>query len=56
MSTDFGVTLGRLEKPYGVCLNADANGRKDAAAATLLNSQVGLTIVQGLLVCGVKKA
>ena len=53
---DYGVTLGRLEKHYRVCLSADANGRKDAAAATLLHSQVRLTAVQGLLACGVKNA
>ena len=50
------MTLGRLEKHYRVCLSADASGRKDAAAATLLHSQVRPTAVQGLLVCGVKNA
>ena len=53
---DYGVTLGRLEKHYRVCLSADASGRKDAAAATLLHSQVRPTAVQGLLACGVKNA
>ena len=48
------MTLGRLEKHYGVCLSADANGRKDAATATLLQSHVNPTAVQGLLACGVK--
>ena len=50
------MTLGRLEKHYRVCLSADASGRKDAAAATLLHSQVRPTAVQGLLACGVKNA
>ena len=53
---EYGVTLGRLEKHYRVCLSADASGRKDAAAATLLHSQVRPTAVQGLLACGVKNA
>ena len=53
---DYGVTLGRMEKHYRVCLSADASGRKDAAAATLLRSQVRPTPVQGLLACGVKNA
>ena len=52
----YGVTLGRLEKHYRVCLSSDASGRKDAAAATLLHSQVRPTTVQGLLACGVKNA
>ena len=39
-----------------MCLSADSSGRKDAAAATLLHSQVRLTAVQGLLACGVKNA
>ena len=34
------MTLGRLEKHYRVSLSADGSGRKDAAAATLLHSQV----------------
>ena len=50
------MTLGRLEKHYGVCLSADANGQKDAAGATVLHSQVRPTAVQGLLACGVKNA
>ena len=53
---DYGVTLGRLEEHYRVCLSADASGRKDAAAATLLHSQVRPTAVQGLLACGVKNS
>ena len=53
---NYGVTLGRLEKHYRVCLRADASGRKDASAATLLLSQVRPTAVQGLLACGVKNA
>ena len=51
-----GVTLGRLDKHYRVCLSADTNGRKDAAAATLLPSRVRPTAVQGLLACGLKNA
>ena len=50
------MTLGRLEKHYQVCLSADASGRKDAAAATLLHTQVRTTAMQGLLPCGVKNA
>ena len=50
------MTLGRIEKHYRVCLSADASGRKDAAAAILLHSQVRPTAVQGLLACGVKNA
>ena len=53
---DYGVTLGRLEKHYRVCLSADTSGWKDAAAATLLHSQVRPTAVQGLLACGLKNA
>ena len=48
------MTLGRLEKHYRVCLSADASGGKDAAAATLLHSQVRPTAVQGPLACGVQ--
>ena len=53
---DYGVTMGRLEKHYRVCLSADASGPKDAAAATLLHGQVRPTAVQGLMACGVKNA
>ena len=53
---EYGVTLGRLERHYRVCLSVDASGRKDAAAATLLHGQVRPTAVQGLLACGVKNA
>ena len=53
---EYGVTLGRLEKHYRVCLGADASGRKDAAAATLLHSQVRPNAVQGLLACDVRNA
>ena len=35
---EYGVTLGQPEKHYRVCLSADASGRKDAAAATLLHT------------------
>ena len=52
----YGVTLGRLKKHYRVCLSADTSGRKDAAAATLLHSQVHPIAVHGLLACGVKNA
>ena len=51
---EYGVTMRRPEKHYRVCVNADASGQKDAAAATLLHSQVRPTAVQGLLACGVK--
>ena len=53
---EYWVTLRRLEKHYRVCLSADACGQKDAAAATLLHSQVHPTAVQGMLACGVKNA
>ena len=53
---EYGVTLRRLEKHYRVCLSADVSGRKDAAAATLLHSQVRPTAVQGMLACGVNNA
>ena len=53
---EYGVTLGWLEKHYRVCWSADASGRKHAAAATVLHSQVRPTAVQGLLACGVKNA
>ena len=39
-----------------MCLSADASGRKDAAAATLLRIQVRPTAVQGVLAYGVKNA
>ena len=39
-----------------MCLSAYTSGRKDAAAATLLHSQVRPTAVQDLLACGVKNA
>ena len=42
---EYGVTLGGVEKHYRVCLSADANGRKDVVAATLLHSQVRPTAV-----------
>ena len=53
---EYGVTLRRPGKHYRVCLSADASGRKDAAVATLLRSQVRPTAAQGLLACGVKNA
>ena len=53
---EYGVMPGRLEKHHRVCLNGEASGQKDAAAATLLHSHVHPTAVQGLLACGVKNA
>ena len=53
---EYGLTLGRLEKHYRLCLSADASGRNGAAAATLLHSKVRPTVVQGLLAWGVKNA
>ena len=61
--SNFGVRVdglwrdaGTPGKHYQVCLKADANGRKDAAVAALLHSQVRPTAVQGLMACGVKNA
>ena len=53
---EYGVTLGRLEMQYQVCLSAHACGRNDVPGATLLHSQVRPTTLQGLLPCGVKHA
>ena len=50
------MTLGRVEKHYQVCLSSDASGRKDTAVATLLQSNVRPTAVQGLLACCIKTA
>ena len=50
------MTLGAMEKHYRVCLNAEVNGLKNAAIATLLHSQLRPIAVRGLLASGVKNA